>query len=370
MRPAFASTKSAAAFALLLLVLLMLPALAGKSWLTTREQAYEIQSWGSGPYPWIHHVIFEEQGDIDIAFMGSSHIFHGIDTPYVQAELSRKLGRPAVVRTIGWGGPGYDALYFIAQDLLAHRKVHWLVFYDENNFKRTRNVLGTSWFRFSENAGDLVGLPWEEQGRFYLTALAGMPRNLLGLIRPNLSAELISAKPHDQERFLHGTNPATRLGSFAAKVGFNTADNYDYPPFIPFVPTNGVRPEDVSVYSPATKTNFLFSNEPLPAWQLHFARKLTVLASEHDTQLIMLHLPTTHEMRCPVVQERVCWPDVLQADVTLVGIPPAKLFMNLSDDDVRKLYFNWAHLNKNGLEFFTQLITPTLLHVYDSETKP
>lgn len=369
MRPAFASTKSAAAFALLLLVLLMLPALAGKSWLTTREQAYQIQSWGSGPYPWIHHAIFEEKGDIDMVFIGSSHIFHGIDAPYVQSELSKKLGRPAVVRTIGWGGPGYDALYFIAQDLLAQRKVRWLVFYDENNFKRTRNVQGTTWFRFRENAGDLAGLPLEEQGRFYLTALAGMPRNLLGLVRPNLPADLISSKPHDQEVFLHAPNPATQLGSFPAQVGFNPVDSYDYPAFIPFIPTNGVTTDDVCVYSPNTKTNFQFANAPVPDWQLHFARKLTALAKAHDTRLIMLHLPTTHEMRSPVIQERVCWSDALNAEINLVGIPSAKLFGNLTDAEVHKLYFNWAHFNKNGMEFFTRLITPTLLHIYDEEPK-
>jgi hypothetical protein len=121
MRPAFSSATSAWAFALCLLVLLLLPALASKSWLTTREQAYEIQDWGAGPYPWLHHVIFKEKGDIDMAFVGSSHMFRDIDTPYVQAELSKTLGRPAVVRTIAWGGAGYDALYFITKDFLQNR---------------------------------------------------------------------------------------------------------------------------------------------------------------------------------------------------------------------------------------------------------
>jgi hypothetical protein len=39
MRPAFSSTKQAAAFALLLLVLLLSPALAGRKFLPSREQA-------------------------------------------------------------------------------------------------------------------------------------------------------------------------------------------------------------------------------------------------------------------------------------------------------------------------------------------
>ena len=50
MRPAFASTKQVAAFALLLLLLLLSPALAGKKFLPPREQAYAAQGWGNGPY--------------------------------------------------------------------------------------------------------------------------------------------------------------------------------------------------------------------------------------------------------------------------------------------------------------------------------
>jgi hypothetical protein len=371
MRPAFSSTKSAAAFALLLLMLLALPAVVGKNLMPSREQAYAIQSWGSGPYPWIQNQIFEETNDIDIAFVGSSHMFRGIDTPYVQAALSKKLGRPAVVRTIAWGGAGYDALYFIAKDLLEHRKVRALVFYDEINFRSQRNIQGTSWFRFADNAADIAGLSWQEQSRFYLMALVGMPRNLLGTIRPNLPAELFSSKPHEQEIILHAPNPAMRLGSFSAQVGFNSSEiSYDFTPFIPFTPTNGIGSDDVCVYSRATEAHFQFSGQPLPDWQIYFARKFAALAREHDTRLMMLHLPTTHEMRSSVIQERACWPDVLNADISLIGIAPAELFTNLTDDNVLKLYSDWGHLNKNGMEFFTQLITPTLLKVYDSKTEP
>lgn len=303
--------------------------------------------------------------------MGSSHMFRGIDTPYVQDQLTGKLGRPAVARTIAWGGPGFDALYFIARDLMANRKVRVLVFYDEINVNRQRNVQATSWFRLGEDAGEIAGLSLEEKGRFYLTAMVGLPRNLLGLVRPNLSADLFPAKPHFQEIILHAPNPATRLGSFPAHVGFNfTPDTYDFTPFVPFTPAKGLSPAEVLVYSPTTRTNFQFSNQPLPAWQLYFARKLAALAREHDTRLVLLHLPSIGEIRSPVIAERACWPDLLEANIAMVGIPPARLFKHLTDDDVRKLYSDSAHFNVNGMEFFTQLITPALLHLYDAETKP
>ena len=83
MRPAFSSTKQAAAFAGLLLALLLSPVLVGKNLLPPREQAYAVPGWSNGPYPWIRNQIFEETNDIDIAIIGSSHIWNAINTPYV-----------------------------------------------------------------------------------------------------------------------------------------------------------------------------------------------------------------------------------------------------------------------------------------------
>jgi hypothetical protein len=368
MRPAFSSTKQAAAFALLLLVLLLLPVLAGKKILPPREQAYAAQSWGSGPFPWIRHEIFEETGDVDIAFVGSSHILCDVDTPYVQEKLARKLGRPAVVRTVGWGGAGFAALYFITRDLLEHRRVRLLVIYNENNDVSVRNAQGPMWFRWSEDAAALAGLPCREKGLYYFTAMVGMPRNLLCRLRPNIPADLVSTPPNYWESHYHTARMVDSLGSSSSKLGFNPSSLYDdYLPFVPFEPHTDARPADVCIDPPATN-GFEFSSQPLPAWQTHFARKLVALAREHGCRLVLLHIPTIDEARSPVVTERKFWPEVLGAEGTILGIPPAKLFGGLTDEEIRKLYFNRSHLNKNGVEYFTPLITPALLHIYDSPT--
>src|SRR5262249_10887463 len=132
MRPAFSSTKQAAAFALLLLVLLALPALMGKSLLPPRAEIYTSTPPELGPYDHLYRQIFKETNDIDIVFMGASRMLHDLDTPQIQKDLSRKLGRDAVVMTLAWDWAGFDADYFIAHDLLQHRKVKMLVFTDES----------------------------------------------------------------------------------------------------------------------------------------------------------------------------------------------------------------------------------------------
>jgi hypothetical protein len=371
MSPAFRSTGHAAAFAALLGILLAMPAILPISWLPPIEQAYDTESWESSPYPWIKQQIFEERGEIDMAFMGSSHIHMAIDTPYVQEELSKKLGRPAFVRTLAWGGAGYDVLYFTARELMRHRKVHTLVIYDENPTGNQRNILSPTWFRWGADSTELAGLPFKEKALFYLTSILSTPRTLLSLLRPNLPAGIPPKVQHEQEAIYHAPNVATRLGSFSAAVGFNPSlDAYDFTRFVSYAPPIGVLPDKVEVYSANEKGSFQFSNESLPAWQSHFARKLAALARGQGSQLVMLHIPLVPEMRETAIRERLCWPEYLYSDWKLVGIPPGRLFQNLSDTDVLNLFANHTHFNRNGMIYFTKVITPTLLRIYDTPNKP
>jgi hypothetical protein len=361
MVPAFRSTKEAGGFTLLLAVLLLLPVVVPSSWQPTREQSYQTEGWQAGPFPWLHQEIFQEKGDIDIAFMGSSHIQDAIDTPYVEAELTKQLGHPAVVRTIAWGGSGYDALYFITKALLDHRKVHTLVFYDENNSTH-RNYLSPVWFRWPEDASDLGGLPWEAKARFYLAAVLSMPRKLLGIIHPNLPADMSPGIPHELTTTYHAPNPDTRLGSLRVEVGYN--DGSGFAPFVHFVPPIDDKVNEVEVYSGERKGNFRFGPAPIPNWEDYFLKNFGAMTSEYGTRLVMLHIPTISERRSPMVNERAYWPEVVHTDVTMVGIAPAVLFQNLSEDDVMKLYCDPEHLNRNGMEYFTRVMTPTLLQIY------
>jgi hypothetical protein len=361
MSPSFSSIRQAGAFALLLLILLLLPAVMGPELLPSREQAYSTVWWANAAFPYIEQQIFHEKGDIDIAFIGSSRMWEGIDTPYVQQKLSEKLGRPAVVRSFCWGGDGYDALYFIAQDLLQHRKVHTLVFYDVYDETNQPNGQASSWFRFGDNAADIKDLPWNLKATYYFAAIFGMPRNLLGLLRSDLPAELYHAKKTSWEVFLNSEDVPTRLGSLASRRGFASPDGINHVPFQPFAPE--LHPENVVIYSALTRQEFQFAPS-VSSWQFGFARKFASLAQMHGTQLIMLHIPKYKERRDAIIKERVFWPEALRSDVAIVGIPSAKLFEGMSDDQVQMLYDDAIHFNENGQVYFTSLITPTLLKLY------
>jgi hypothetical protein len=365
MRPAFASTWQAAAFALLLLVLLLLPVMMTKSWLPPREEIYSSIWWANGAFPYIDQQIFSEKGDIDIAFVGASHIWNAFNPAYVQQKLSEKLGRPATVRTIGWGGAGYDELYVIARDLLQHRKVHMLVFYDAFSEQDQPNLQAPHWFRFGDDADAIDGLPLRLQASYYFAAVLGMPRNLLELFRSNLPTDLHSPKTAYWENLdsAKAENISSNLGALAEHVGFSdklTAQE----PFEPFNPSAEKSSADVITYSPEMAGQWQFTGPALPSWQLHFARKFAALGAQYGCKFVLLHLPTKDEMTAPVIRERELWPEDLQADVTMMGIPPAKLFLDMTEQDVKKLYSDNFHFNKNGQDYFTATLTPALLEFY------
>lgn len=373
MRPAFSSTAQAVAFALLSLTLLLSPVLAGKKFLPSREQSYAMAGWDQSPGPWIYQQIFQETNDIDIAFVGSSLMMCGIDTPYVQKKLTEKLGRPAVVRSIAWAGNGYDAMYFITRDLLAHRKVKLLVFIGEGiEFKNIRNAQTPIWFRFGDDASQLAHLPLSEQIFLYSAAVVGVPRNLLATISPVIPLDPYSGSNHIEAAY-NAENPASRLGAVSARLE-STASAFNLP-FQPMI-LPAARDADVVIYSPTNSSTFYFTNQPLPAWQSDFGKKFARLAQEKGCRLVLIHFPQVYEMRSATVNEPVNWPNELDAPITMLGIPPAKFFDGLTDDEVYRLYANSSlargdnpssHFNQHGQIYFTTTITPALIDIYENQ---
>jgi hypothetical protein len=244
---------------------------------------------------------------------------------------------------------------------MEHHQVRLLVFDDNCGEMDAPHPLAPRLFRFGEDADALDGLPAMIKADYYYASIAGAPRNLLTLIRTNLPADLNA--PSYWEWHGGALNVPSRLGAIAARENFNSHGSV---PFVAYHPVTGIQPSDVCVYSSETKTKFAFSTG-LPPIQLYFARKLAALAREHGCRLVVVHIPTFDERRSPVISMPVFWPDALQTDVTMVGIPPATLFKGLSDDEILKFYANPTHLNKNGQDYFTGLMTPALLKIYETQ---
>lgn len=368
MRPAFSSSRSAGAFALLLAGLMALPALVARTGWLDRRDVYPAIPWKYGPFPWIQKKIFSETNDVDIAFLGSSLIWCGINPSYVQRQLSAKLGHEAEVFTLGWPWPGYDAPYFIARDLLEHRRVRMLVIYDEvrGDLAPTDapHIHSSRWFRLGDNSEALDGLTWPDKLSLYSGTVLGAPRSLLSLLRPNLTEDPAHCRPNIWNTVYHAANFVEQRGAVRVRLGFNNKKD-----FLPYEPPTTATPADAVIYSAATRSAFTFTGPPTRPYRLHFARKLAQLCQEHGTRLVILHLPGLGERTKATIPEREPWPEVLGAPVSLVGIPGVKFFANIPAENATLFYFSRGHLNQNGQDRFTPLVTPALLELYADPNK-
>jgi hypothetical protein len=244
------------------------------------------------------------------------------------------------------------------------------VVYEDYN-SQNRNNKSPVWFRFREDAGTLAGLPVSQQAYFYFASMVGLPRNLLCLIRPNLAADM--QVRNYWEKHYGSVNLIANLGSTTSELAFDARPKPEVDssiPFVSFSPANGAVASDACIYSKTTRTNFEFSTKPLPVWQVHFMRLFAEMTTRYNCQLTMLHIPDLADVRSSRIDELAFWPEIFGTNLVMLGVPPAKMFGSLSDEDIHKLYFNPGHLNKNGQVYFTSLILPSLMQIYETAVQP
>jgi len=205
----------------------------------------------------------------------------------------------------------------------------------------------------------------KEQAVYYFAAVMGMPNNLIQLASPSMEEDREGVSSNSFAGDPQITNPEFHLGSVRARLGFTPVICYNTR-FSPYVPPTGATPADVLCYSPATRTNFVFLNTPVPAWQAAFARQFSQLVQSNGCHVIALHMPDVSEGGATGIPESRYWPDFFQMDMPLMGIPCERLFAGLSDEQVKRLFCDLRHLNENGQVYFTPLITPTLLDLHEN----
>lgn len=345
MCPAFSTNRGAAAFAILLLVCLLLPLMLVKIGLPPRSEFYQGIPQQAGPFVYLAHEIYEEKSDIDILFFGNSLLRVAIDDGYVRQALTQ-LGREANTPVCGFSWQGYDLQYYVLRDLLEHRKVKMLVLAmpteRENSSKPHVQLYRV--VRYGDFPHTTDGLSLTSKLGIYGEMVLGSPRQVLNLLRPNL---------HSSDLALH----SSRDSLHNREIGYNGT------PFVRHLINPPQIPPESMIFSPETRSQFDFRGSPVNQYQLHFIKEIGELARRHGVLLVILHVPLASERGSTTIHERMLWPDVLGDDAAVVGVTSANLFQGISDGQVYDFYED-EHLNRNGQELFTRTITPALVSLY------
>lgn len=351
MDPPFYSARQALGFAALIFLLLVLPVGLAKTGLVERKHVYPSvpEEWGG--YGFIQKQIFVEKADIDLLVVTTSQLYQGLDGNYLQRQLTQGLGREAVLVVFPTNYRCEALVYTLLRDVLKRRKVKAVMLSAPfaNNGDSLPHLQSYRWYLYGEDFEALEGLPARYRWTFHAQVVLGASRHLLSLVRQD---RLDSASAYMQN---FGTVKIERI-------------NRNRSPFVHFSPTlPALTPDEMilAVDSPRVR----FPGPQLNDYQHHYTTLSMNLLRQQRIPLIMLHLPVWVNRHDTVVNERMPWPQVFNIPITLIGVAPATLFAGLTEEEINKLYYNnydWPnhHLNRNGSEYYTRVITPAILEAY------
>jgi hypothetical protein len=342
MDPPFLAKWQAGFCAVLILLMIALPAVLVSIGGLTRQEVYPTAPTEWGTFDLIQREIFQNTSDIDVLLVGSSNLYHGLDAPYLRDQLARSMGQPANVVMLPYNFRCDLLQYLLVRDILERRKVKMLVLvmpFEEEQYAKP-HLRTHYWMLHGDES--LNGLPSQLSSSLFASTILGSPRHLLSLIRPDLLEH--SARSDD-------------LGTLRAEKSLRGPYSYWH-----------VKPVELPpgemFYSKETEANFHFGGPPLTWFQKHYLRRTMDMVRKHDTGVVTLSVPEYWQRKNTAVQERVNWPEFFGMEIPMIGIPPSTLFNGLSDEEIDRLFADPKHFNRNGNEMFSRTITPALTEAY------
>lgn len=350
-RPAFSTGASALGFLVLMIILLLLPKFISVTGLVSREDSYRIMPDHQGPYSFIRQEIFDNDEDIDILFLGSSVTWNAIETPYVQEQLSRSLGRKARVVTFGFNFSSIDVPYAALRDLLAHKNVRMVVFSiprdPEAGWNGPSNP-ACRFLRYDDYTDIGEDLPLRSLAIMYGCSILRSPQDLLTIVRQGSENRSPYSETLGWDRELAGLM-------------------YDPDAFVRFTPKPpSVVPEDI-IYTSDRRDQFTFLGTEIDHHQDRYLSGMVELLRSKGIPLVMLNIPQIAERSSGKAVEYQNWVQRFGGNVELIGIPPSTLFAGLTENEIERLYYEPDHFNLNGSELFTRTVLPAILKIYEKQ---
>lgn len=266
---------------------------------------YFVRGDSRGRGLWVQDRVVANPAPVDVAFVGTSTTWYGVDDAAIQRALA-EAGRDLQVVNFGYGRNGRNHHYAIARDLLDSRRVKHLVVGVANDEHRGSHPL----FGHLARTDDLLGAPmvtdtdyFEDLYRGLVTRLDAAKYGLLGLPWPAPAADgrlhgvLRTDRDREESAAVLDAAWARRHARMAARGA----------------------PQGVRTRRPR-----------------HYLRALADIASRHETQVHFLYLP----------QYGYPWAELAYRDLYEelgdLWIPPEVIFRD------RRNWFDRNHLNRRG----------------------
>jgi hypothetical protein len=352
MYPAFRTTRSVLLLGAAIVFLLTLPMIL--SWIgpPSREATFSSVSDYAGAVGYEATVLYKDQADADVLFVGSSMVREGIAIDRLQKTLSERTGHPVHVVELVMNWPGVDSQYYMLRDYLQHHHAKLIVWNlpQEGASRNEPHRQAYRWLRYGQYSDSLSGLPPIYRTYLYGDMVLGAPRELLSYFRSDLIG--------DDERSIDAYYRFLNVDP-KREVGFNgstfIADS------LPSVTLS-------QMVAPITSNEIQVKESPIGAYELHFLRKFVELAEQNDAPIVFIHMPEAREFGSATIPCIAPWDKMFGPNYKMIGAPSAVLFNNVSKERFRHFYVDDHHLNKNGKTWFTDQIASPVAEIYREVT--
>lgn len=298
----------------------------------------------SGAFHYNREILFNEEGEVDILFLGCSYLKWQVDFLRFESLLSQKLQRPTVVRSLGFDMRANELLYLYLKEFLKHRQSQFVVI--SPNMK-TRYPFPHKFLHQVANSPTLAvhGLGILESFKLYSASIYGFLFQVKSLILGNSSTLDLRMR--------------ARLGTKIVKPRTSIGER--------------PQPEKIEgasmVYGVERKAELEIVPYPLENQERVFFHKILNLLRDKKIAFSFLIPPSaiqrenSHQMRSDRV---VMQGDLFQefgSDASVIGLSMDQIFYQQSEELISQ-HFTGIHLNFRGAQWFTERIFDGVYYAY------
>ena len=315
----------------ILLIYIALPVALRTSKAPDPAMRYQSVPSNAGDYDFIARQIFNETSTIDILFVGSSQVWQGIDAEYFSLSLQNRFKRKLNILVLGSNWQGIDMIYCILRDMLSRRRVKRVVLQVPS--------LGQS--------GPHYSLRWVGVDPIYDPVFLKM--NISNRLKI-LASEMLGAPWHFESLILGRKSQKSNwtMNSHGNLIVKSTMDKRQLI-------------EGAGDKFPLEKVNSDLRLRPevsdMSNYERAFLESIHGLVKKHGVKLGFVYLPRFDQIKsCELSISTSLLGLFPEESFRYLGIRHCKLFNGFADDEIKSLFSDTMHLNKEGARYFSRAI--------------
>jgi hypothetical protein len=314
-----------------------------------------------GNFFFINYEIEQEKSDIDVLILGSSTALTAFDVPLLEKKFEEAGHKINIVNlSLTWAYS--NASYLILRRILEKRRVGLVLWEISPSLNSSRLEHPASLYFFNP----LRDFAWAHRlGADFIApylgaALMSAPRNFVELFQSSAGKKL--RKPYLRDLEILRASGGTLLKDKGYEPRHGPGK-----PFVLFRPTPPVVPVNRMLFRGDTgDPRYQETDDAFPEHMEKIMLMAKRIAAEHGARFALTSIGVS-PLEKPFQEFKFQTAELSPRKVSFLTVSPADLWKSVDPADYTKFFFNDLHFNSNGAAFISSVLSPALIHLYESE---